>query len=98
MGETGVSVGVDELREAGQGGVPPREAVGEGCPTTVPRTGGWGPKMRHLVLYKLAGFCHTDKVPLTGKTRGAMQGHFFEKTLFLAKKVIPEPPTPPFFP
>jgi hypothetical protein len=51
------------LRQAGGFRGSRKQAVGEGCPTTVMRTGGWGPKMRHLVLYKLAGFCHADKNP-----------------------------------
>ena len=29
--------------------------------------GGWGPKMRHLVLYKLAGFCTAHIPPLNGE-------------------------------
>ena len=28
-----------------------------------PREGGRGPKIGHLVLYKLAGFCHADTPP-----------------------------------
>ena len=52
-----------ELRQAGGFRGSRKQAVGEGCPTTVLRTGGWGPKMRHLVLYKLAGFFHADKTP-----------------------------------
>ena len=37
-------------------GGPPRVAAGGGFPPRCPRRGGVGPKMRHLVLYKLAGF------------------------------------------
>ena len=52
--------GVKRLREVRRnrrdGGFPPR------CH----RRGGWGPKMRHLVLYKLVGFCHTDTPWLNG--------------------------------
>ena len=48
-----------------------REAVGgrrgSGVPPRCPRRGGLGPKMRHLVLYKLAGFPTADKVPLFGE-------------------------------
>ena len=44
-------------RSGGRGG-----QAGEWCPTTVPPEGGLGPKMRHLVLYKLAGFPTADKV------------------------------------
>ena len=47
--------------------------------TTVPRE-GWGvPKMRHLVLYKLAGFSRSDYVPWPRKTRGAMRHTVFSK-------------------
>src|SRR6478736_5543134 len=43
----------------------PCEGVGNWCPTTVPQAGGsGGPKMRHLVLYKLAGFFPTDWQPI----------------------------------
>src|SRR6185295_2574235 len=43
----------------------PCEGVGNWCPTTVPQAGGVrGPKMRHLVLYKLAGFFPTDWQPI----------------------------------
>ena len=38
----------------------------------VPGGGGGGPKKRHLVLYKLAGFRHTDKAPWSPFFRGAM--------------------------
>ena len=36
--------------------------------------------MRHLVLYKLAGFCQGDEVPLSQKTRGAMRNTVFLKS------------------
>ena len=52
---------------AGGGSGRPWEAAGEWCPTTVPPEGGLGPKMRHLVLYKLAGFPTADKVSLNGE-------------------------------
>ena len=40
---------------------------GSGVPPRCPRRGGLGPKMRHLVLYKLAGFPTADKVSLNGE-------------------------------
>lgn len=51
----------------GGGSGRPWEAAGGWCATTVPPARGWEPKMRHLVLYKLAGFCPADKVPLNGE-------------------------------
>ena len=39
---------------------------GSGVPPRCPRRGGLGPKMRHLVLYKLAGFPTADLTPLNG--------------------------------
>ena len=60
---------------------------GGGFPPRCAPPGAWGPKMRHLVLYKLAGFCHTDKVPLRPKTRGAMPSTFFQKTRILKKNL-----------
>jgi len=44
-------------RDGPKGGFPPVSVVES---TTVPRR---VPKMRHLVLYKLAGFCHADDTP-----------------------------------
>jgi hypothetical protein len=57
--------GPAESRGAAPGGRgrPP----GSGVPPRCPRRGGLGPKMRHLVLYKLAGFPTADKVPLFGE-------------------------------
>jgi hypothetical protein len=45
------------------GGVPPKWPAGGVVSTTVPPQGGVGPKKRHLVLYKLAGFRHTEIPP-----------------------------------
>ena len=42
------------------GGGPPGPSGGALCALVPPR-GGWGPKKRHLVLYKLAGFCTADR-------------------------------------
>jgi hypothetical protein len=75
-----------ELRQAGGFRGSRKQAVGEGCPTTVLRTGGWGPKMRHLVLYKLAGFSHADKTPCARFFPGAMLVTKSEKNTFLKKK------------
>ncbi len=76
-----------ELRQAGGFRGSRKQAVGEGCPTTVLRTGGWGPKMRHLVLYKLAGFSHADKTPCARFFRGAMLVHKSQKNTIFEKNV-----------
>ena len=63
--------------------------VGGVVSTTVPPEGGvGGPKKRHLVLYKLAGFCHTERTPLFPKFGLVMRGTFLQKVLFFAKKVF----------
>ena len=49
------------LRLGGVLGGVPRKPLGSGLSSTgTPREGGVGPKKRHLVLYKLAGFCTAD--------------------------------------
>ena len=75
-----------ELRQAGGFRGSRKQAVGEGCPTTVLRTGGWGPKMRHLVLYKLAGFFHADKTPWSDFFPGAMLVTRCQKNAVFEKK------------
>ena len=71
----------------GFGGVP-RKPLGSGLSSTgTPQGGGGGPKKRHLVLYKLAGFCHTERTPLFPKFGLVMRGTFLQKVLFFAKKV-----------
>ena len=76
-----------ELRQAGGFRGSRKQAVGEGCPTTVLRTGGWGPKMRHLVLYKLAGFSHADKTPCACFFPGAMLVTKSQKNTVFKKKL-----------
>ena len=73
------------LRQAGGIRRGRKQAVGKGCPTTVLRTGGGGPKMRHLVLYKLAGFFHADKTPCACFFRGAMLVHESQKNTVFGK-------------
>ena len=51
------------------------------------RTGGWGPKMRHLVLYKLAGFSHADKTPCACFFPGAMLVTKSQKNTVFKKKL-----------
>ena len=53
-----------------------------------PRGGQNRPKMRHLVLYKLAGFRHTDEVPLRGFFRGAMRHTLFQKKRVFEKNPV----------
>ena len=66
-------VGVCAGRSSRAGVPVPGGPSGGVVSTTVPREGGVGPKKRHLVLYKLAGFRHADKTPLSGFLRGAMR-------------------------
>ena len=61
---------------------------GGGLHHGAPGGGGGGPKKRHLVLYKLAGFCHTERTPLFPKFGLVMRGTFLQKVLFFAKKVF----------
>lgn len=72
-------MGVCDGRRSRAGG-PAGGAVGGVVSTTVPREGGVGPKKRHLVLYKLAGFRHADKTPLTPFFRGRMRHTKFQKS------------------
>ena len=62
--------------------------------TTVPPEGGVGPKKRHLVLYKLAGFRHTEIPPCRGTCTGGKRRkktHFFRKLAFFAHFWGPDP-------
>ena len=57
-----MSAGADA--PGGTGAWEDRGAGREWCATTVPpERGGRVPKIGHLVLYKLAGFCHADTPP-----------------------------------
>jgi hypothetical protein len=85
------------LRQAGGIRRGRKQAVGTGCPTTVLRTGGWGPKMRHLVLYKLAGFFHADKTPCACFFPGAMLVGKSQKNTVFKKKVCFFGPKTPLF-
>lgn len=75
------------------------DTVGDGVvvSTTVPPQGPEMPKMRHLVLYKLAGFRQTDDAPLWRKTRGAMRNTFFLKTWNFARNLSKIDQKSPFF-
>ena len=86
------------LRQAGGIRRGRKQAVGKGCPTTVLRTGGGGgPKMRHLVLYKLAGFFHADKTPCACFFPGAMLVTKSQKNTVFKKKVCFFGPKTPLF-
>jgi len=79
----------------GFGGVP-RKPLGRALSCTgTPREGVGGPKKRHLVLYKLAGFCTAD----TGPSRPFFSLHSsrltFEKKSKMCKKCTFWPPKPP---
>src|SRR6187431_3636233 len=59
-GARGASAGA--LLGQGDLGGSPQNPLGSGLSSTgTPQGGGGGPKKRHLVLYKLAGFCTADR-------------------------------------
>jgi hypothetical protein len=85
LGDAGRSFGeACSGRPAGFDGVENRPS-GRGVPPRCCAQGGWGPKMRHLVLYKLAGFFHADKTPCACFFRGAMLVHESQKNTVFGK-------------
>ena len=79
--------GSEECAGTGVGGRfwggPPKRPVGGVVSTTVPPEGGVGPKKRHLVLYKLAGFRHADRQPWRPIFARRMRKQKIEKVRFL---------------
>ena len=70
---------------------------GRGVPPRCCARGGGGPKMRHLVLYKLAGFFHADKTPCACFFPGAMLVDKSQKNTVFKKKVCFFGPKTPLF-
>jgi hypothetical protein len=76
---------------------PENRPSGRGVPPRCCARGGGGPKMRHLVLYKLAGFFHADKTPCACFFPGAMLVDKSQKNTVFKKKVCFFGPKTPLF-